>query len=118
MSGQQASKPVPSKDILRIALLKCVKGKILQKGCIQLGKLSIEKKVPANKNCGSVMIFAKGGMVLSFLATPLTIKPNPINNIKAIKLKTIMFAKVTHPLTNVNLKAKCPMAIITTAVIN
>ena len=50
MSGQAASKPVPSKDILRIALLKCVKGNILQKGCIQVGKLSIEKKVPANKN--------------------------------------------------------------------
>jgi hypothetical protein len=50
MSGQTESKLAPSKEIFRMALLKCVKGSILQKGCIQVGKLSMEKKVPANKN--------------------------------------------------------------------
>ena len=50
MSGQTEIKLAPSKDILRMALLKWVKGNILQKGCIQVGKLSIEKKVHANKN--------------------------------------------------------------------
>jgi len=50
MSGQTEIRLAPSNEILRMALLKCVKGNILQKGCIQVGKLSIEKKVPANKN--------------------------------------------------------------------
>lgn len=50
MSGHTENKLAPSNEILRMALLKWVKGNILQKGCIQVGKLSIEKKVPANKN--------------------------------------------------------------------
>jgi len=50
ISGQTEIKLAPSNEILRMALLKCVKGNILQKGCIHAGKLSIEKKVPANKN--------------------------------------------------------------------
>jgi hypothetical protein len=50
ISLQESSKLFPSKAISRMALLKCVKGNTLQKGCIQIGKLSIEKKVPANKN--------------------------------------------------------------------
>jgi hypothetical protein len=49
---------------------------------------------------------AKGGILLSFLATPLTINPKPINNIKAIKLSTIILTKVIQPCTNVKLKAK------------
>jgi hypothetical protein len=50
ISGQTEIKLAPSNEILRMALLKCVKGNNLQKGCIQVGKLSIEKNVPANKN--------------------------------------------------------------------
>lgn len=50
ISGQTEIKLAPSNEILRIAVLKWVKGNILQKGCIHVGKLSIEKKVPANKN--------------------------------------------------------------------
>ena len=50
MSGQTEIKLAPSNEILRMAVLKWVKGHILQKGCIHAGKLSIEKKVPANKN--------------------------------------------------------------------
>jgi hypothetical protein len=50
ISPHDCNKLLPSNAISRIALLKCVNGKILQNGCIQDGKLSIEKKVPANKN--------------------------------------------------------------------
>ena len=44
------NKFAPSNAISRMALLKCVNGKILQKGCSHLGKESIEKNVPASKN--------------------------------------------------------------------
>jgi hypothetical protein len=57
----------------------------------------MEKKVPANRNWGKVKIFANGGIVLSVRATPLTMKPKPINKIKATKLKTIISKKVTMP---------------------
>ena len=50
MSDQVSIKLFPSNAIFRMALLKCVNGNILQKGCNQVGKLSIEKKVPDNKN--------------------------------------------------------------------
>ena len=102
MSDQESTKLAPSKAILRIALLKCVNGSILQNGCIHAGKLSMEKKVPANKNCGSVITLAKGGIVLSFFAIPLTINPKPINNIKATKLNAIILKNVKMPFTNVN----------------
>src|SRR5690606_10622106 len=115
ISGQQLSRLAPSKEILRIALLKCVKGRILQSGCSQAGKLSIGKKVPANKNCGRVKILAKGGMVLSDLDRPLTIKPQPIKTIKAIKLSTMISKNVIQPCTRVNLKNTTPMMIITIA---
>jgi len=42
-SFQQLAKLAPSKEILRIALLKCVSGSILQMGCNQDGNASIEK---------------------------------------------------------------------------
>jgi len=77
-----------------MAILKWVNGMILQMGCNQDGKASMEKNVPANKNCGSVIKLAKGGMVLSFLAILLTIKPNPINKIKDIKLSNMISKKV------------------------
>ena len=50
-------------------------------GCSQLGKASIEKKVPDNKNCGKVTILEIGGTILSFFAIPEMIKPKPINTI-------------------------------------
>ena len=103
-SLQQLIKLAPSKEILRMALLKCVSGKILQKYCSHFGKTLIGKKVPANKNCGSVNIFANGGIVLSFFATLLTTKPKPIKTISAIKLNNIISRKVSKPCTSVKLK--------------
>ena len=44
MSVQESIKLFPSNAIFRIALLKWVSGSILQKGCNQVEKLSIEKK--------------------------------------------------------------------------
>ena len=85
-----------------MAVLKCVRGNILQMGCNQVGKVSMGKKVPANKNWGRVIKFAKGGMVLSVFATLLTIKPKPMNKTKARKLSSMMLKKVSHPCTNVN----------------
>ena len=105
-SNKQSDNPAPSKAILRMALLKCVNGNILEMGCNQEGKLSIEKKVPASKNCGKVIRLAKGGIVLSVLATLLTIKPKPIKSNKAIKLRIIIWAKVTQPLTSVKSNTK------------
>jgi hypothetical protein len=93
-SFQQLAKLAPSNAILRMALLKCVSGMILQMGCNQEGKASIEKKVPANKNCGSVIKLAKGGMVLSFLAMLLTMNPKPMNKIKETKLNNMISIKV------------------------
>ena len=93
-SFQQLAKLDPSKAILRMALLKCVRGNTLQIGCSQEGNASIEKKVPANKNCGSVIRFAKGGIVLSFLATLLTMNPNPINNMSERKLNSMISKNV------------------------
>ena len=46
-------------------------------------------------------MFAKGGMVLSFFATPLTINPNPMNNTRAIKLSAMMLTNVAMPWTKV-----------------
>ena len=40
-------------------------GKARDTGCIHLGKASIEKKVPASKNCGNVIILDSGGIVAS-----------------------------------------------------
>jgi hypothetical protein len=99
-----------------MALLKCVNGKILQIGCNHGGNASIEKKVPANKNCGKVIIFANGGIVLSFLATLLTIKPKPIKRINAKKLNNMISIKVWNPCTNVKLNAKWPTPITIMAV--
>ena len=100
-SFQQLNKLTPSNDMLRIALLKWVNGSILHKGCNHLGKVSTGKNVPASKNCGKVNRLANGGIVLSFLAKLLTINPNPINNMRATKLNTIISRKVTKPCTNV-----------------
>ena len=96
-SCQQLERLAPSNAILRIALLKCVSGNILQIGCNQDGNASIEKKVPANKNCGSVIMFAKGGIVLSLLATLLTINPKPMNRTNAMKLSSMIDKKVCIP---------------------
>ena len=49
MSDQASIKLFPSNAIFRIALLKCVSGSILQKGCNQVGKLSIEKIMEIRK---------------------------------------------------------------------
>ena len=116
-SCQQLKKLAPSKEILRMALLKCVSGKILQKTCNHFGKKLMGKKVPANKNCGSVNILAKGGIVLSFLATLLTTKPKPINTINAIKLSSIISRNVVKPCTSVKLNANAPSVMMITAVI-
>jgi hypothetical protein len=78
-----------------------VRGNTLQIGCNHVGKISIEKKVPANRNCGSVNKFANGGIELSFFARLLTTKPNPIKTTRAKKLKTSISRKVTKPFTNV-----------------
>ncbi len=101
ISFQQSSRLAPSNEIARMALLKCVSGKRLQITCNHLGKTVMGKNVPANKNCGSVNKFANGGIVLSFLATPLTIKPQPMKTINAIKLNTMISRKVMKPCTSV-----------------
>src|SRR3954454_21165018 len=75
MSCQTLNMLAPSKEISRMALLKCVKGKRLQKNCNHFGKTVIGKNVPDNKSCGKVKRFANGGMALSFFARLLTIKP-------------------------------------------
>ena len=116
ISRQQLMKLAPSKEILRIALLKCVSGRMLQNPCSHFGKTLTGKNVPANKNCGSVNIFAKGGMVLSFLATLLTTKPKPMKTISAIKLNSIISRKVEKPRTSVKLNAAAPSPIIIMAV--
>ena len=75
ISCQTLSMLAPSKEISRMALLKCVSGNKLQKNCNHFGKTVIGKNVPDNKSCGNVKRFAKGGMALSFFARLLTIKP-------------------------------------------
>ena len=77
----------------------------------------MEKKVPLNKNCGSVIRFANGGMVLSLFAKPLMMKPKPIKINNPKKLKKSISKTVIHPLTNVKPKNKYPAPIITMAVI-
>ena len=47
--SQQSKIPKPSNEILRMAILKCVKGKSLHKVCIQAGKTFIVKNVPESK---------------------------------------------------------------------
>ena len=73
-SDQQLAKLAPSNAILRMALLKWVKGNTLHMGCNQEGNASMGKNVPANKNWGNVIRLAKGGMVLSLFATELWIR--------------------------------------------
>src|SRR6478735_11591965 len=94
ISRQQLARLAPSNAILRMALLKCVSGSTLQMGWSQDGNASMEKKVPARKNCGKVIRLAKGGMELSFFDTLLTIKPNPMKRINARKLSNMMSKKV------------------------
>ena len=57
----------------------------------------MEKKVPANKNCGIVIILANGGIELSFFAIPDTTKPKPIKTINPSEHKISMLIKVTKP---------------------
>ena len=87
----------PSNATALIAVLRCVSGSAFEMGCNHFGKLSTEKNVPPNKNCGNVIKFAKGGIVLSLFANPLTIKPNPINIIKPTKLRKSISNKVIQP---------------------
>ena len=73
------------------------------------------KNVPDKRNCGSVIIFARGGIVLSLLAIPEIIKPKPINKIKPMDESSSMVKKVENPLMSVNPKAKYPIEIINMA---
>ena len=57
-------------------------------------------------------------MLPSVFASPLTIKPKPMNTSNAMKLSTIISKNVIQPWTSVNWKAKCPIPIIIMAVIN
>src|SRR5664279_6375631 len=93
----QSIREAPSNATFRMASFSCFNGSISQKPCNHLGKACVEKNVPPNKNCGSVNIFANGGMELSFLATLLMIKPNPINTMRPRKLSTIISRKVASP---------------------
>ena len=87
----------PSNATFRIASFRYVNGRTLQIGCNHEGNAEIEKNVPDNKNCGSVMMFAIGGMELSFLAIPETANPNPIKTIKPNVERTSMLMTVAIP---------------------
>ena len=64
---------------------------------INATEAEVTKEIGAFKNWGKVIRLAKGGIVLSFFARPLTIKPKPINTINPIKLKTSISIKVSKP---------------------
>ena len=97
MSCQTLNMLAPSKEISRMASLKCVNGKRLQKNCSHFGKTVMGKNVPDNKSCGNVKRFANGGMALSFFARLLTMKPYPIKTMRPIKLRNINSINVRKP---------------------
>ena len=102
----QSASLAPSKATFLIASVRGVRGTILQIGCSHEGKFSIGKNVPAQRNCGRVKRFAKGGIELSFFASPLTTKPKPMNTARPIKLNDSNSKKVTTPCTRVKSNAK------------
>ena len=80
-----------------LAVHQNASGKAFDTGCIHLGKASTEKKVPASRNWGKVIILDKGGMVDSLRARPLIVNPKLMNTSKPIAQITSILTTVIHP---------------------
>ena len=118
MFCQHSNILAPSKEILRIARLKCVKGSILQQVCSHSGNTEMEKKVPDNNICGKLKIFISKGIIVSFFTMLEKISPTPISINKNKILNETISINVINPCASVKLMQKCPTVISTNTFIN
>ena len=103
----------PSNEILRMALLNWVRGKILQICWSHFGNTSIGKNVPESNIWGKPNKLMYNGIVVSDFTMLEKISPTPINRNNIMMAMKIISATVSHPWTSVNPRKKCPNTIST-----
>lgn len=108
----------PSKEILRMAVLKWVSGNNLHNVCIHSGKTLIEKNVPDKSICGKANKFINNGIVESLLTMLEKISATPISTNNNSIERNIISINVTIPFDKVKPKKYLPTIINTTTLIN